>query len=989
MTCGSVPSSWRVLESCWPAWWKQVQRWITSVTVAGMIRLCTIVFLGVTSMDWEEARNKATLWMLRRGWKFKLAKKKGFEQSLFEHTLIQLDALLTLFPLLQRRETFGLSAEEARVLWLATLAHDVGKETDAWQAYILGQGPAITHCIPELARETLTDLVAEYGWEKDALPDAISGVLLHMKDCRTSTMVLGQAIAGHSMARWKMLAEITDAIDNLASANGLFAGLTSLERGILGPYLRATYHQVIFRGISTVLLHKAAIGAFGESGWHPLVHYPNGTIYVMGAWDNPAIPGRADILLHLTRAVKEAMGSEYAQNVVGRYRQSLIPKPDLFDYREVHEYLWVASSRVGAGMFRKKKVEERQEKLNRYMVALCQKQESRCNSPRECQKTGVCKRPQDLLQNAGLEYQSDRLSRAHPEMMVFYVFRTMFSDEVLKYQEFVLPPEVAERLDKAFLKRQEDEKVQEHYEKALKKEQKLILKALRETARVVYDRIFGNGAFAMLQKASYPNPAEAMAFAVDPFWALPYSRLIESDDDILVEFLPDDKRLELLINTLSKIADEVFSSLDEVNRPKRVEAEKVAQSFLPDLVHPTGQITFNLLVEEQMRAYGGTKPVARKAEGEHLCPICNRPFIGGTNARADFLNNPESHTNRAPSHGRPGAIVICDSCKFERFVQQQILKGKAAQTMVLMPRMNIGYRSGEILKSKALQLWDQMAALMSEENPDPYQRVSFSRTGEIARHLPEKGLEHFTPEELVQVFSCRTGSDKAKEYRHQLKMLLNESIGERLEQWNQYVETDFCSEDSFLDAVENLAIPDSTGLLKEIRAKAYKILPQMTVVCETPHLILIPIRNPIAVKVPGAGGKREKESEVNAAIRELFAMLIIALALDCSVAGIRDGEEFHFTGGEGIVRVPPVPALRQLVGREWIGLEQAQKWVKAIVAAAQIVSAAAYPERSNLYQILSSLTPGHILRRIEMKSESGYVSPAYFSHLETIKEVLL
>ncbi|MCL4423880.1 MAG: hypothetical protein M1553_00155 [Firmicutes bacterium] len=932
-------------------------------------------------MDWENIREKSILWMIRRGWKSKLAKKKGLEQSLFEHTLIQLDVLLSLFPLLQRKETFGLSEEEAKVLWVATLAHDVGKETDAWQAYILGQGPAIGHCVPELAREALSGLMEEYSWGEAALPEAISGVLLHMKDFRTPTMVLGRAIAGHSLARWKMLAEITDAIDNLASANGLFTGLASLERGTLGPHLKTTYHQVVLRGISTVLLHKAVVDVFVEAGWLPLVHYPNGTIYATGAYSSLLTPDRGTILQRLAQEVEKAMGSEFAQRVVGSPVASMVPKPDLFDYREMRDYLWVAASRVNANNFRKKKVAARQAVLDRYLVTLCQKK-GRCQWQPECQKRRKCSRPEGLLSNPDLDYQSDRLSRAHPEMVVFKLFKAVFSDKVkvLDHRKFVLPPATLEELNRKFADKEENERAAEKYEKGVEKAQRRIYEDLIETVKTSYDKRFGEGAFELLRKTSTLQPHQDMAYSVDLFWSLPCSSLIPGGDTTRIEALPDEKRLELLVNTLAEIAEKAFSTLDEENRPKRIRAEKVAESFLQDLVFPAEQASFEELVKEQIEAYRATKPVARKAEGQHLCPICNRPFTGGTNARADFLNNPESHTNRAPSHGSPGYIVICDACKFERFLQQQILEGKAEQMMVLMPRMNIGHRSGEVFRSKALQIWDQMAAMMSEDNPDPHERISFSLTGEIARRLPEKGLELITPEELVRAFSYRTGADKAKEYRRQLKALLNESnFGDGLAEWNEYFETDFRSEEDFLDGVANLSISDSTGALREIRARAYKLMPQMRFICETPHLILVPIRNPIAT---------EKDSEVNAAIRELFAMLIVGLALDCSVAVIRDGEELNLTGGEGIARVPPVPAVRELVGCEWLGLDKAQRWIRAIAAAARVAYAADYPERSNLYQILSSPTPGHVLRRIEMKSESGYVSPVYFSHLEAIKEVL-
>lgn len=930
-------------------------------------------------MDWEEVRSKAILWMTQRKWKFKFAKRSGLEQSLFEHTLIQLDVLLSLFPFLQRRETFGLTKDEMKVLWLATLAHDVGKETEVWQSYIRGQGPAVGHCIPKVAEEALADLIYEYGWGKNLLTEAVSGVLLHMKESRTPSMVLGRAIAGHALSRWKMLADITDAIDNLVSANGLLAALACLERGTLGPHFKISYHQVLLRGISTVFLHKAANDAFVEAGWVPLIHYTNGSIYVAGVSEKTKNPERDTILQRLAQEVERAMGSEFAQRVVGNPVASMVPKPDLFDYREMRRYLQVAAGRVSAKSFLKKNAKARQATLNRYLVALCQREDKRCQNPRECQKNRKCNRPDGLLYNLDLEYQSDRLGRAHPEMVVFKLFKTVFSDKVIDYQKFVLPAPEMERITRKFLITAEDEKAAERYDKEMRKSQKAIFESFLETVKNAYDKRFGLGAFDLLQKTTTLMPDRDMAYGVDLFWSLPCSRFIPGSDDTLVEFLPDDRRLELLVDILATIADEAFASLDEDNRPKRVDAEKIAESFLRDLIYPAKQVPFIKLVEEQLQAYKGTKPVARKAEGLHLCPICNRSFTGGTNARADFLNNPESHTNRAPSHGSPGYIVICDTCKFERFLQQQILEGKAAQIMVLMPRMNIGYRSGELFRNKVLQIWEQASAIMSIDNPDPHQRFSFSLTGEIARRLHEQGPDIVTPEEMVQAFTYKSGIDKFKEYRRQLKTLLHENIGEGLSEWNEYFDTDFRSEEDFLLGVENLSIPDPSGVLREIRGKAFKLTPQMRLVCETPHLILVPIRNPIAI---------EKDSEVNAAIRELFSMLVIGLTLDCSVAMIRDGEEFSFTGGEGIVRVPSVPALRELVGCEWLDLDGAQKWRRAIASAAQVAYAADYPERSNLYQILSSPSLGHILRRMEMKLDGGYVPPVYFSLLENIKEVL-
>jgi hypothetical protein len=44
-------------------------------------------------MDRSAIMVSAATWMQARGWKQKLAKKRGHEQSLFEHSLIELDVV--------------------------------------------------------------------------------------------------------------------------------------------------------------------------------------------------------------------------------------------------------------------------------------------------------------------------------------------------------------------------------------------------------------------------------------------------------------------------------------------------------------------------------------------------------------------------------------------------------------------------------------------------------------------------------------------------------------------------------------------------------------------------------------------------------------------------------------------------------------------------------------------------------------------------------
>ncbi len=61
-------------------------------------------------MEHEQLTAKAATWMQAGGWKRKLAKQCGCEQSLFEHTLIEADAL-TFSVLTRDRNRFRMYGE--------------------------------------------------------------------------------------------------------------------------------------------------------------------------------------------------------------------------------------------------------------------------------------------------------------------------------------------------------------------------------------------------------------------------------------------------------------------------------------------------------------------------------------------------------------------------------------------------------------------------------------------------------------------------------------------------------------------------------------------------------------------------------------------------------------------------------------------------------------------------------------------------------------
>lgn len=891
-------------------------------------------------MDYQEIRVKAVEFMLNRNWKQKTAKRKTFEQSLFDHTLIEVDALITLLPLLQATFAPPLTEQEEQVLLASVVAHDVGKELDEWQEYVSGRREFLSDVNRELAEKVVPQLANYFGFS--GVEEMLSAVVLHMRYERTTAKVTDRLLFGeHTNPRWKTLADMVDAVDNLCSAKGLFAGLQCLEeRSCLSNHLRTSYHFVQMRGVSTTLMHRAAIDAFTGHGWSPLLHYSNGTLYVASSDTQPQEPTVEEIETHLASAIKQALPSHMASLIVGSPLQSMIPKADLFDHRDLRACLHVAARRINRANFRKKPESTRRKTVTDYLAL------KGYDSP---------------IGDERLAQETSRIGAAQPEMCIFKFFKAALADELLGQ-------EVTSEAAMAYA---------QFAEGGVKKKAAQVTPQI--VARAEYDAVFGDGAYSALQATSTLMPARDMALTVDRFWSLDGARF-GLDVAKVGDLLDDTKRETLLIDTLVAIADKVYAAVPEGNRPTRATPEQIARCFLVDLVHPAPQLDLAKLVAGQMQAYADTKANARRDRGRHLCPICNQAFEGGTKAKADFVDNPDAHTNRATSHSGGGKIVICDACKFERFLQQLLLGSKVTDLLVLFPRMNIGHSSGEALRQKAIQIWEAASRRMTEANPEPDLHLSLGMTFNLARKMSDYDVHHLTPTEIVEMMTYESREDTKKKHRKELEDGLKRlySVDKlTVEELNAEWDANFTTLKEALDALIDGSVADDEA--RKVRAVAFRLSPQLYVACQTPHMILVPLTDRVAMS---------NDSDTNAGIRELYVTLVLGLALDCTVAVVKAGEVITFDGGEGVARVPPIAALRDLVGAEWISVADAKTWLDAVGAAALLASATDFPERSNLYQILKSPTLGHILRRIEQKSESGQAYASHFDLLEKLKEVL-
>ncbi|RJQ46056.1 MAG: hypothetical protein C4534_03450 [Gaiellales bacterium] len=855
-------------------------------------------------MDRSDLLSKAMFWMQARGWRHKLAKRRGYEQSLFEHSLIELDVLIELFPILAGPRHYGLSEAEKKILAVAVLVHDVGKETEAWQAYIRDPKPDlwVSHVTSELTRMVVPGLCTALGLEE--LGEPVQRIMAHCAEFhhsqpgRSDGAIIEAMLTGGS-DRFLTLAYLVKGLDHLCSA----ASAAEAEDVVVGDpelsrHLKVARHEVLMRGVSTTFLHHATQTAFQQRGWKPFLYFSTATVYAADPTEAPTEPTAEEIRAALKKETDAAIAGDVTQLMVGSPTGNILPKPDLFSFPESRKYLQSAGKKISPLSFARKPLRAKRKVVEDYW-----KLKGRSAIPTDTQ----------------VEEEAGRISVAQPEMLVFKFFKAMMDPEKVE----------AISADGAAL------------------------------ARKLYEQSFGRGSWAALQSTSTIMPAKDMARTVDYFWALLGSAVGRPQNET-VETIHPDERQEILINLLDGIAQQVFTAIDKPS-PRAALSQKMAEAFSGDLLKPTAVGNVQALAQKQLDHYARSKPFAGKesAKGIYFCPICNAPFDlkkkEGIKASADFIDNPQTHTNRGVAYGSFGYIMVCASCYYERLLLQTLLGSRPAEMITLLPRLNLGPGKGKQLIRKVREWTETAKAQMRGDTGNLESGFSFGFTDQAARHLGERDPFSLEPEELPSIFSYRFTTDTQKKRRQEAMKRLKEEFDEDLNALKIACEQSFATWEEAVQALIDNRIDQQD--CRAIRREVFRLYETIHLICQTPNLIFIPLSYEVAVG--------NDESETSKGLRRLYVALLLSLVFDASVAIHKEGDPVDFQGKAGAAYVPPVPAVRSLVEYDWLPITEAKQWLVAIGAASQLVRDSGLPARSALYQILAADPPEKMARRIE------------------------
>lgn len=868
------------------------------------------------TMDRESVLAAAADWMRRRGWRTKLAKKARYEQSLFEHSFIELDVLLELLPILSRSEHYGLSESEQQILAVAVVSHDVGKETGEWQAYVAGQGPWTPHVLPDLTSRAVKDICNALDVQVGPQVEEVIGhcaAFHHNKPGRSDGAIF-QAILSGGTDRFLALAHIVMGLDHFCSAGSAQDAVRTLrDDPAFGCHLVVSAHRLTLRGVSSALLHRAALSAFEANHWHPLLYFPDATVYAADALVSPSRPDLSSIRAHLRGLIEKVLERSLAPFVVGTPTGDALPKPELVSFDRVTDYLRVASQKIAPTSFGRKKSDDKRKTVERYL--------------RLIGFTGD-------VSDEQIELHASRISKAQPEIMVFRVFKGLLD----------------------------------------KRKVNSITDTAAARAEELYNELFGDDAWKSLQSLSTLMPHKDMTLVIDRYWGIGGTQVSHPEVQSVGE-LPDDVRMECLIKLLSSIVQTVASECG-IKAPLDFQVNAMTDSFLADLLEPEEVRDICAIVNEQLEHYAKSKPFAGKdsAKAVYLCPICNQHFgpAESKKSSADFVDKPESHTNRAVSHGAFSTIMICRACYCERMLLHILLGERPREIITILPHHNLGPRRGASL-IHGIKTWiEKSQQVMRGDAGKVDEGFSLSFTEETGKHVLDSDILSISPQDLVSLFSYRYSADKQRDRRNKALSRLKQEFDNDL---NAVITACGIAFGSWEEAL-NALVDDSVDIqeFKQIRREVFSAEETIQLVSETPNLIFVPLTRAIATS---------NESEATTGLRRLFVCLVLSLVFDASVATRRVDEPMVTIEHLGAAYVPSIPTLRSLIGEQWISLDKAIAWLRAIGAASQLVSVTGFPVRNALFQVLSCDPAEALARRIDMAGESRLS----MHHLRFIREL--
>lgn len=883
--------------------------------------------------------------ILKRGWRLKLAKKEPIEQSLFIHSFNELGAIQSYLE----KSVHPFSGPDILKLYLASITHDCEKETEEWQEMInLGEKtPHHTH--PEYAKKFVDELLdflkakqIEVAFDQDDVNDIISAQALHMKaSAKSARNVFDEMTREHKSDRWSEIAYLIDLFDDIMSkesVESVIALLNKKEYAMLNERLEFTYHKIgNVRGILTSLLHKACEQTYENHNFISFLYYADGTIYFRKRENSDE-----KIIANEIKDSLKNVFTEFIQNieddnkiVIENPQTKFFRGREFFDMDLIDKYFNTLQRKYRAKIDKVKLKRIIEEKFGSF-----EKAKEKLNLQKIKNSDLI-----EVIRQDPKKYSED------------------FPDFISKFQEIIdmsvsKPQQYMFQLFKEIV----------YDDEIFSKEKDFQINIQRD-----FDAFFGDGEYEKLRSKSTTNPQIDFEKYVKPYWN---KEIALNNGKTQVDKLDMRRQEKILGEKLGEILKRNIGKCSKL--PKDEFVNEVTDLLISDLTYPpavdVGAIG-NYAEVELLKVGTSKKKLFNATKGERLCPVCYSRMPESNLITAAFLSDDRGVAKVFSNHATGGSgfgtsVNICKLCYAELLLRRTVLGRTPSDLVILFPSLNFAKIQASNVMELMRDVQNKLEQFYSYHNPNLNERIKWTDfrilTSKILEEKAEEISAKLNPDKFVNSFKVPVYKN---EKERELKKLEDQLIRDYNEAdvFNDYFETHFKYFNEIAEAIfeRRIEIPKNKEPdLNEIIENAGVNTIHYSLIYETPNFIFM--------SLPMTFSYSEDEAEVNILLKRLLFATYMYLLTDCAVMVIPGKEVIHIPQTRKIVYVPPSSTLKQVIKEDWISLLDLKKWMVAISAGVKLAREGDYSKRSGIFEVLTQPTVGHILSRItSQKTLSG------------------
>lgn len=909
--------------------------------------------------------------ILKRGWRLKLAKKEPIEQSLFIHSMNELGVIQSYLE----KSLHPFNGAEIIKLYISSITHDCEKETNEWQEKIsFGEKPP-HHTNPEYAAKFVSDLLTflrmkgvDIDFDQNDINDIISSQALHMKaSAKSPSNVFGEMTREHKSERWSEIAHLVDLFDDIVSKESIESVIVLLnkdEYAMLNERLEFAYHKIgNVRGILTSLLHRACEKTYEKHGYLTFLYYPDGTLYIKIKKDDMTPTGNLynDIDVEFENVVNDFLEkidpSYEVRATIGRADRNLLLLPEFLTKTKIRNYFTALKT--------KGKSPTSEDNVVKYMVyrGLLDKYSSLEEASKALNMSISEKKK--FVKNI---LEADRLNQVKAEIIANFRGK----GELIKAKiHESKPQQYMFQLFKEIVK--DNLNTEEEFVKAVKKD---------------FDAIFGEGFFEKVIAKSTSMPYIDFADLVEPYWNLNPRKFGINREIKKIQSLSKTEQENILIETLSKI---LINNIDKCSKlPKDLFFGEISQLLISsDLIFPLPSYQNIMeIAQEQFKVIGESKEniFGERKRKKRLCPVCNKLMPKKNLLRADLLSDDagtEVFNNKGVAGiNVKGGVNICLLCYAELILRRVLLGRTPSDLVILFPSLNFAKIQASRVMELMRDVQNKLGQFYSYHNPNLNERIKWTDlrilTSQILDEKAEEISAKLNPDEFINSFKVHVYKNEKERELKKLEDRLIQDYNNKVDEFNEDFETYFKSFKEIAEAIFERGIeiprnkePDLNEIIEEAGVNPIRY----SLIYETPNFIVI--------SLPTTFSYDENEAEVNILLKRLLFASYLYLLTDCAVMVIPGKEVLHIPQTRKIVYVQPNATLKQVIKEDWISLFDLQKWMVAISSAVRIGSErdnsgkGIFSERRGIFEVLTQPTVGHILSRItSQKTQSGALKRA-------------